>query len=446
MKKLLLALPLIVGTSWAGTSYYAGTSTQDAYTDLLKQLNEFKPFTLVNEQYSAGLANSTAITSVMASAASDAKVLFRLQHDINHSPVGLKDSGVRFGAATIKTSLLLPDASSNSMFQGFSSAEPVVINTEVQFNGIATHQLLVSTFEMLEDDGSIRFDGMEYTAVVNGDAITGTGVIGEFTVDSPLASIRLAPGDIDVDLEKFADGLYSGGYSLSFNEASIESAVMPFGLGIQDIYVSSDTKINGSTFDTNGTISLGNIDSPLPVNNASVKFGVNNLSIEGSSKYLNIMSQFSALDENLATNPDYLKQWSSAIAKVFGPNAGVTYEIDFNNDGGNANLKVNVGVIDGASPNYPLTGLQSITTVRELLSVTEAELRFHADAAALDQTPLAALLVSPQTEQFVLADGITYQSLIKTKDLIVDVNGNPLSLELIMGDTLDMTLFAIADI
>lgn len=93
MKKLLLALPLIAGTSWAGTSYYAGSSTKDAYSDLLVQLNEFKPFTLVNEQYSAGIATSTAITVVKASSAPDAEILFRLHHDINHSPVGLNDAG-----------------------------------------------------------------------------------------------------------------------------------------------------------------------------------------------------------------------------------------------------------------------------------------------------------------------------------------------------------------
>lgn len=425
---------------------YAGASTQDAYKDLLTQLNEFKPFTLVNEQYSAGLAISTAITSVMASAAPDAKVLFRLQHDINHSPLGLKDSGVRFGAATIKTSLLLPDASSNSMLLGFSAAEPVVINTEIQFDGTTTHQLLVSTFEMLEDGGSIKFDGMNYTAVVNGDAITGTGIIGEFTANSPLTFVRLTPGSIDVDLEKFADCLYSGGYSLSFNEVSTESAAMPFGVEIQDIFVSSDTKVNDSTFDTNATISLGNIDSQLPVNNVSIKVGVNNISTKGASKYLNAMSQFSALDKNFTSEPEFLKLRASAIANVLGPKAGVTYDFDINNDGGNANLKFNVGIIDGASPNYPSTGLQSITTVRDLITVTEAELVFQADATALDQTPLAAFLVTPQAERFVLADGVTYQSLIKAKDLIVDINGNPLSLELIMGDTLNKSLSAMADI
>ena len=86
----------------------------------------------------------------MASAAPDAEVLFRLQHDIDHSPVGLDGAGVRFGAAAIKTTLVLPNDASHSMLQGFSSEESVVINTDVKFDGSATHQLLVSSFETMK--------------------------------------------------------------------------------------------------------------------------------------------------------------------------------------------------------------------------------------------------------------------------------------------------------
>ena len=447
MKKLLLALPLIAGTSWAGTSYYAGSSTKDAYSDLLVQLNEFKPFTLVNEQYSAGIATSTAITVVKASSAPDAEILFRLHHDINHSPVGLNDAGVRFGAATIKTTLVIPenaDSSASEMLQAFSSAEPIVINTNVKFDGTATHQLLVSAFESMNNGENVKFDGVDYTAIVNGKAITGTGTIGEFTVDSPMVSFKLAPGVIDIDVEKHTNGVYGGSYGVSFSELSVESAALPFGVDVQDINFSSNTEINGSTFDTDVSMSLGNIDSPLPLNDIAITVGTHDLQIEGMSNYVTTMSQFSALDDSNATNPDFMNLWIGAMIDILGPNAGATYDIDMNNDGGNANVKLAVSVIDQSSPNYPSSGLASLTTVRDLLNVTEAELQFRGDAAAIDQTPLAAFLLSPQAEQFVLADGVTYQTSINAKDLIVDINGNPLSLELIMGETLDLALSDMA--
>jgi hypothetical protein len=55
-------------------------------------------------------------------------------------------------------------------------------------------------------------------------------------------------------------------------------------------------------------------------------------------------------------------------------------------------------------------------------------LRFHADAAALDQTPLATFLALPKAEQFALADGVAYHALFILKDFIVYINGNPRSL------------------
>ena len=158
------------------------------------------------------------------------------------------------------------------------------------------------------------------------------------------------------------------------------------------------------------------------------------------------MIQFSALDETNVSNPEFINQWISAMMKVLGPKAGASYDIDINNDDGNLNVKFDVGIVDGSSAKYPHSGLASLTTVRALLDIMEAELRFQADAAALDQTPLAGFLVSAQAEQFVVADGVTYQSHIKVKDRIVDINGNPISLELIMGDTLDMSLSQMAEL
>lgn len=449
MKKLLLALPLIAGTSWAGTAYYAGSSTKDAYTDLLLQLNEFKPFTLVNEQYSAGIANSTAITNVMASSSPDAELLFQLHHDINHSPVGLDDSGVRFGAATIKTSLVLSKASSTTasdLFKGFTSPDPLVINTNVKFDGTATHQLLVSAFSSSNDAGNLRFDGMDYTAAINGTTITGEGSMGALSVNSAEMNFKLTPGVIDVDLEKHTNGIYAGSYGISFEKLSIKSAAMPFNVGVQAINFSSDSEITGTNLNSNVYLSVGNIDSPLPIKNIAMEVGTQNISIEGMSDYIKTMSRFSALDETNASNPEFINQWLSSMTKVLGPKAGATYNIDIRNDGGNANVQFALGIIDESSPNYPQLGLASLTTVRDLLDIMQAELHFTADSAALDATPLAGFLMSPKAEQFIVADGATYQSNIKMKDLIVDINGNPLSLELIMGDTLDMPLSAMAEL
>ena len=126
MRKLLLALPFVAGASWAGTTYYAGSQTEPAYERLISQLNEFKPFTVESEEYQAGFLQSVAVTRVMDSAGPDAKLLFRLKHVINHSPLGVNDNGARIGSSVIRTTLLAdPDNTGMAtVISGFSGQEP----------------------------------------------------------------------------------------------------------------------------------------------------------------------------------------------------------------------------------------------------------------------------------------------------------------------------------
>ena len=48
MKKLLAVLPLVAGASWAGTTYYSGSQTRDAYDQLLAQLGQISSFAVEN--------------------------------------------------------------------------------------------------------------------------------------------------------------------------------------------------------------------------------------------------------------------------------------------------------------------------------------------------------------------------------------------------------------
>ena len=49
-------------------------------------------------------------------------------------------------------------------------------------------------------------------------------------------------------------------------------------------------------------------------------------------------------------------------------------------------------------------------------------------------------MMSAQAQQLIVDDGTRYKADITLKDLIVDINGNPLSLEMMMGEMLDTKL------
>ncbi len=444
MKKLLLAIPLVAGASWAGASIYSGVQTQSAYDQLLTQLNELKPLTLVNETYSTGFRNSTAVTKVMESATPDAKVLFRLQHDIDHSPVAVVDSNVRIAAASIKTTLLndgsLPESAVEFM-QGFVDAEPFQINTEVGFDGNTRNQLLVSAYRHQEDGVEVNFGGLDYNADVLGDSIKGSGEIGEITVDGNGKRLNLTPGVITTDLTRISPAVYAGLYGIEFNQLTVSSDQgMPLDVVLESIGVNSDTTVENDQLTSRGSIHIGMIDSPLPLTSASLDMGVSNLSISGIKQYLEAINQLPVTDSMLSSDPEMIQAVMSTFLPAIGPGTGLDYKLQFSNDGGSASLDYGISIIEESSPNYPAGGLASIATFRDLLNVTYLEAHLNADADAIDQTPLAMFMMSPQAQQVIVADGTSYKADITLKELIVDINGNPLSLEMMMGEMLDMPL------
>lgn len=444
MKKLLFAIPLIAGASWAGASIYSGAQTQSAYDQLLTQLNEMKPFTLVNESYAAGFLNSTAVTKVMESAAPNAKVLFRLQHQIVHSPVAVVDTDVRIAAASISTTLLDDGSLSSSaveFMQGFVDAEPFQINTEVGFDGNTRNQLRVSAYHYEKDGVELNFGGLDYNADVLGDSIKGTGEIGAISVEGHGNQLGLTPGLITTDLERISQAVYAGRYGVEFNQLTVSSnEAMPMDVVLESIGVNSDTTVENNQLSSRGSVHVEKIVSPLPLTSATFAVGISNLSLSGIRQYVNAFNQIPVADSMLNSDPERVKAVMSTFLPAIGPGSGLDYKLEFTNDGGTASLDYGISVVDGSSPNYPTEGLATITTLRDLLNVTRLEAHLQADADAIDQTPLAMFMMSPQAQQVIVADGTSYKADITLRDLIVDINGNPLSLEMMLGEMLDMPL------
>lgn len=445
MKKLLLAVPLVAGASWAGASYYTGAQTQSAYDQLLVQFNELKPFTLVNDDYVSGLTNSTAITKVMASTAADAEVLFRLRHDIQHSPIGFNDGGgVRVGAATIKTTVVRDDSLPEELKEfmaSFEDEEAILINTSIGFDGNSVHQLLISKYQNKFDEANVRFDGVDYTASVVGDKVTGAGTIGElFVTGNEGEEVRLSPGNITTDLNRISHAVYSGSYGIEFDELTVKGDELPSDMSFSTIAMVSDTDLTDGKLNSRGGFSVGNINSPLPVTSASLDVNVNGLPLASIEKYIEAVSGLSIFDQMTASDSENVELLVDALKGFVAPGASIGYDINVGTQMGDAEAHYGLSVVDANSPNFPVNGLDSVETARDLLNMLKAEMHVKADAAVVDQTPLAMFMMSPQAQQMIISDGVTYSSDIVVSDLIVNINGNPMSLEIMIGEMLDMPL------
>lgn len=449
MKKLLLAIPLVAGASWAGATFYTGSQTQSAYDKLLVQLNDYKPFTLVNESYTSGLVSSRAITKVMDSSAPDAQVLFRLQHDIQHSPIGVNEGNLRVSAANIKTTLVrdqsIPESVSQFM-EGFTDAEPVQINTAVGFDGKTVNQFLISAYEHDYEDVQVRFNGVDYTANVDGDVFIGEGTVGELVVSGDDGQMRLSPGKIATNLTRIGKHVFSGSYGVEFDKLSIDANDMPFDIALQEIALTSDSDVDNDSLNTAAKFAIGNIDAPIPLNSASLEVALDRLSIAGMQDYVDAISQISLTSAAMGSDVDDLQVVLDAYKSLITPGLGLNYTIKATNDGGDAELAYGLNVIEKTSPHFPAGGLTSVETVRDALNIIELNARLDADAAALDMTPAAMFLLSPQAQQVIVSDGVSYKADVQLSNLIVNINGNPMSLELMIGEMLDTPLSALGSI
>ena len=440
MKKILFVLPLIAGASWAGTSIYTSNQSQDAYSKLITQLDQMTTLAIESESYAAGFMHSTAITSVKMSSSPDAKVLIRLKHEIDHSPLGQDDSGTRLGGATIRTTLSTDqlDSKTRNVLEGFIDGVPAELFSTIDFSGGANHLLQVNAYAQNFDDSKLTFDGGQYEFTYQDDGgLSGNGNLGavQFTNDDSM-SMRINEIVADFDLQRVGDGFFTGTNNAHIKQLSYEFPMAGITVLIDDIGFKTDARIEGNNASGSYTISAVDIEAPLPVTDVALDVSIDKLSSSGIQNFITLMNEVSATAEADLNPMQLTGNLVDALGGLIQPGAAMDYRLTVSNAGGDMDGSVNVELSGDGSPN----GIATIATVRDLLSVITAQVTLDADAEAVNLTPAAMLLTDPKMQTYVLDDGVKYTSDIRMADLILDINGEPLSLELMLGEMMDMPL------
>ena len=436
MKKLLLAVPLLLGASWAGSAYFTGTKAQQAYNALLVELNTNKGLVWKNESYAAGVAKSTAITRVTLSTVPEEDISFLLQHDIEHSPVGLSNGKPRFSAAKVITTVLDDDTRSEEfqrIMAGFGSEKPLLMSTEVAFDGSNTSQLYVGAYHIEDKEMSFTSGGLEQTLDVKGDIYTSSGQIKPIEFKGDDATVQLSPGNIELDVRRIISGVYAGSSAVTFKELSIESNQAPPML-LETLGITYENDVDNDVVDSRLEYFVENIDAPIPVDSASLAVNVKGISVAKWKAFSDISNQMSQ------SNPEELKHFASAALELLEPNASLDMTVELTNEGGDMDTDLSINVVDASSPHYPANGLSTLKTLRELLQLLSLELTVEADVAAINVTPAAAFMQSPMIQQFVVSDEESHTMNVTVADLVVDINGNAATLEQMLPINLDMPL------
>lgn len=438
MKKLLAVLPLVAGASWAGTTYYSGSQTRDAYDQLLAQMGQINSFAVENESYTSGFMKSSAVTIVKTSDKDDAEIMFRLNHEIDHSPIGFNDGAARVSASNILTTLLIdPDSDVGKKFSElFGDEEPVVLSSSVGFNGKTLNELRTAPINIAGDGGSfnIKESLHEFSFDPDGKLI-GSGELGELAFSSAEGdNFTASPIKHAFDLNWIQTGIFTGTSTLALDTASLIQRNGTV-IGLNNVtYEQLATSSNG-TIAYDQTIEIADLESPVDLKTVSASNSISGVKLEAYEQAQELSNKLivedaDSLDETL------LAELGNVYKSLIGKGASISYGFGFTNSGGAADSKVSLTFKGDDSAN----GMDNLATVGDLIHALQASLTVDADAAALESTPLAMLLYSPQASQVLVNENGKYTANITLDEAIVDINGQPLSLALMLQGPMEMPL------
>ena len=442
MKKLIALVPLLAGGAWAGTTLVAGNQTEPAYNDLIAQLNQQSPVPFVVESYEKGLLSSTAITKVMESKAADADVVLRLKHVMSHSTFAMDDAGARVGQSAIKTTLLLDepmDADLAEMLEGFNGAEPFELISRVGVSGAADNTFKLNPYKIEKDGASIVANGGEIRFTIQGNgAIEGSGSIQPLNATDLNQNQKLFSSetvDIAFDMERHEYGFYHGTQSISVANISGFDPRTGQEMAMSDFLIDGKSDMSGDMGGGEVVISVGDIKSMLPINSGSIRATVDGLSVPAMAGFRDVMNQINNLPENdMQAAQTVMSDYAKMITGMFQGGSSITYNVTLNNDGGAAVTDLTINrAIDAAE-------FTNDTSLGDLLMSLKGELTLDADGGAVDLTPMGFMLQAPPASDFISFDGNKYASKVVLADNVIDLNGTPFPLDMVVGDMLEMSL------
>ena len=420
MRKLLLALPLIAGASWAGTTYVSSSQTQPTYDKLLSQLNQFEPFIFESERYDKGFMQSTAITKVMMFGDVGSKPLLRLKHVIDHSPIGVDNSGARIGANSVVTTLVIDDMDP-VVAAALAGQDPLTLHTRVDISGNTINELELSSLNIVDNEKAINFGGGSFQFVTDSSGrVQGQGATQPLQMTNADGwEIRVAESPLSVDLRYIADALYSGHSDWRLPEIAVSNPNMGLDISLQDFYVNSATELDNDFLRTGISLSAGHLDAPLPVNSFNWEFYLTGLPIDGFIQYQEITREIMSYASEDEIPENMGNQMIEAYKALLAPGLTAKNTLSVGNDGGDINTEISLSFL-GDSSN---SGFDYMSTVRDVLSAVTMSAKVDADIQAVNMTPLGMFAYSPPASDFIINDGTNFTADLEFKDLLLYANG-----------------------
>jgi len=446
VKKLLIAVPVIAGSAWAGTSYFAGVQSEAGYDQLLRQMGQLKPYTFEKESYDSGLTTSRAVTLVKASQAADAEIVVRLEHLIEHSPVRINDTGTQIGTATIRTTLLDKGTSRDPVIEiikGFDDeSDPFELVTTVSPSGDLESRLTTSDFAFAESFVDLKFGATDISATTIDNVTTGSAAFGALSiVDKRGVEFKLSESVLDVDVTHVPNEAPVADLSWTADKFVIANSATPHSLTMDGVDFVIDAELAGGLLNQLLSLEFKAIDfgdsfpGNNPVESLAFALQVNGLDKAGLDQYTADLNQMS-MQDRLDLSDEEFKELVRGLKKTVSPESEFIKKLALTNAGGDANLDL---ALRSVAPD--MKAFENVVTVTDLLNLLELDFDVTLDKAALEVIPELAAMIPPEVIEIgMLDDGTSLTSTARIRGTELQFNGDTLSLQEMSGGMTDMPL------
>jgi len=454
MKKLLLAVPVIAGTAWAGTSYFVGVQSEAGYDQLLTQLGDLKPYVFTKESYESGLTTSRAVTLVKNSAAADAEVLLRLNHEIAHSPVRIEDSGAQIASATITTTLLDHQAVDDpviTVIDAFDGEDPFELITTVTPGGDLESRLITNDFSMVDGNSTFKLAASEFDFSFIDYMSKGGGQIGAFEMTNSDDDIvvKVEASDFRVDTQHRPGQYPLANWFWTIPKATLASTENDRGVEIDDIkldllsHQSDDKSEVGAT----ANLHLGDlvvIDPEDPnigkvMNSFDLKWVADGLDSDAMDEITNSLAKFK-INGNVRINV-LLKEMGTKYFDLITRNSQSNAKVSFINDGGEMSMDYSLRSIDDKTN----AAFDNVVTIKDVLELTEIDANVKIDKAMLELLPTDAGidLTGPRRPAGLVDSGDAMTTTVRLRNTVLTLNDQTIPILEMTGGMEAMPIEAI---
>jgi len=447
MKKLLLALPLVAGASWAGSTYYSAAQTEAAYTRLLEQLNTRTNgvFVLKSTEYEGGVMESTAVTEVRSTEKTGEDFQFFLKHKINHSLVSVDPDNARFGAASIVTTLLVDDSYSDeakAFMESFDTGEPFVATTEVAVDGATNSEIKINALDHSDGDAAIKSGGTIINMVTTADGnVTGEGTTSDFlfsegeqkTADMSNLTMKFNMSKLEGE-ETLSPYFYDANFELTMDESKIVDNGEQVALieGVRYV-ISQDLSSDEPSANFNMGVASLAVDA-IPLESFDVDLALTGFSITEMMANEAFFKEMQSVDK-----PEELLFSAKGIELLratFKPDTKMAIKLDAKSTEGDGNAAVDLWFTGNGSDD----GYTGMATTGDLAKSIAGSASIDIDKAAIMLTPLGGMLEHPMAQAYVTVTEDKVMMNANLDQLVLKVNEQMIPLEMMAGDMMNMPL------